>query len=143
VARDQAAQVVGRPDGVAVDRDDHVGGRDLARRGRVLGDGDDERALRVGLDVVVELAQRDGRRDLLRPLHQAQVLPPPVAEVGARGHERVPGHDVGAVRPRQLGQLLEQRRLADDDVDVVDPPGVIRLLPLDLDLLGQRLRDVG
>ena len=61
---------------LAVDRDDDVGRLQLRRRPacrgrRVV----DERAGRLRLDVVAELAKRDGRRDLLRPAHLAQALP--------------------------------------------------------------------
>ena len=45
VLRDQPAQVVRRPHGRAVDRDDHLGRLELARRGRIRRDRDDERAL--------------------------------------------------------------------------------------------------
>ena len=55
VLRDQPAQVVGRAHGLAVDRDDHLGRLELARRGRVRIDGDDQRALGLGVDVVAEL----------------------------------------------------------------------------------------
>ena len=143
VQADQATEVVGRPDRLAVDRHDHVRGRELSRGWRVVGHRDHEGAFRLGLDVVAELAQRNRGGDLLGTVHLPQVLLPTLAVVRPRWHERLLGDETRALGPRRRDELLQQRRLPEDDVDVVDPARRVRLLSRDLDLVRQRLRRVG
>ena len=71
---------------------------------------DDLRALRLGLDVVAELAQRDRGCDLLRAAHRLQVLAAALAEVRPGRHERLLGDEVGAVGPRRRGELSRAAR---------------------------------
>jgi hypothetical protein len=108
---------------------------------RVGYDGDDERPVRRGADVVPELAQRDRGRHLLRAIHRAPVLPPPLLEAGAGRDESVSRHEIGAVGAQRRDVPLEQRGLADDDVDVEDAAAVaVGLLALNSHALGERLR---
>ena len=98
-------QILDRAHPLAVDRDDHVRRLQRARGGGRRVDGGDEDAGRHGLDVVAELAQRDGRGDLLRAAHLAQVAAAPVRLAQARRVERVAGDERRAfvdVRPDAL-----------------------------------------
>ena len=66
MAPEDRAELGRRPDGAAVDADDHVGGLELARRRGVPGHVLDEHTGRAGGDLVAERPQGHGRRDLLR-----------------------------------------------------------------------------
>ena len=130
VLRDQPPQVGRCLHRLAVDSDDHVGRLDLAVGRRVRRDGDDQSALRLGDDLVAELAQRDRSSDLLRAIHLPEVLAAALLIARARRDDRVLGDDVGAVGTGEWQELLEHRRLPNDHVDVEDLAGRMRLLAL-------------
>ena len=139
-AADEPSQIVRRLDGLSVHLDDHVRRLELARCRGVRGDRDHERARGVGADLEPQLAQSDGCGDLLRAIHLAQVLAASLLEVRAGRHDRLRRDELGAVGPERGHQLLEQRRLAQDHVDEVDPARVIvRLRSLDRHLVRERL----
>ena len=97
VLRDQPAQAIRSLHRLAVDPDDHLGCLDLAVGGRAGRDVDDERSLRLGHDVVAELAERDRGGDLLRAVHLPKVLAAALCVVRSRRDDRLLGDEVGAV----------------------------------------------
>ena len=115
---------------LAVDRHDHLSGHDLAQRREIAVHARHERAVLAHLHVVAQLVERDGRSDLLRAGHLAQVG---LAPDGLRNPMRVHailGNERRAVADARE-DALQQRRSPLEEVDEVDPvraPSALRLL---------------
>ena len=127
---DEPLEIDRRADGLAVDRLDHLAGHDLAQRGQIAVHARDEGAVLAHLHVVAQLVQRDGRSDLLRAGHLAEVgLSPDGLRDPVRVHA-ILGNERRAVADARE-DALQQRCPPLEEVDEVDPvlaPSALRLL---------------
>ena len=127
--------------GLSLCLDDHVAAAEGLRRRNVDRDGLDERAPGRGVDVEPRLAERDGRGDLLRPLHVLPCPHPPLSEGLSGRRDRVRRNERRALGANERQQLLEPACLPHPDVDEVDAAClVLALVALDLDLSRDRAR---
>src|SRR6266508_5624300 len=113
------AEILGRLDGLPLDRDDHIADLELPVCGRIRVDRRHLDAVRLDVHLVPQVAEGDGGGDLLRLGHLVATLLQPLGLADSdrvdllRRHERC-----ALVQLRE--DALEKARLADEDVDHVD-----------------------